>query len=484
MSQEREDAVSRATSQDQSSFHGVGESPLSPVYPSNSRETAASVVSSGVADPVVKLFESYQNSLSSGLPDDASRVAFEDAFIAPSSPVAQHIDDMAWLVTPTLHESVTLVRRPQLQDRLGREASLHRAVRWPETLALNIVTQWHYTLTVAVIKVVKIDGHNHMVAVRRSVKRVYGTPTKAIFRHKEGRAEDTIDYPYIYFNVDDFEDTFGDIQLADGYGFAVLLTAGDSTDSNAAIFRGMLMYDVLMQRIIGKFKANKRVPTHEQREFIPLMGPRKEGRAEVAVCISEADILASQNSQGMFSPEGPTSTSPSSPATLRGSTRNSNDAEKNNKSFLAKKTGGLLDKVTSAFSGPKPICEVVGDEILQCCLTFVSVDVNHVLVVLASREPIRRQWLHVPESRDELDRLLEHQRDLEEREAASSSRMSPASSAGGLQSREGSSATGATGGDGDGAAKADSTPKKRLGVFDAFRRRFGGGGGNSSPSST
>ena len=421
-------------------------------------------------------------------------------------------------------------------------------IAWRETLALNIITQWTYTLTIAVVKLVtaKVPApttggggessasspltstaspppqqqqstmvvNKELVVVRHISKRVYAQPTKAMFHSKEHRGEsgDTMDYPNVYFNIDDFEDEslFRDIKLCEGYTFAVLLTAGASRNSNATIFRGALSYEVVMERIkrnaersggksipiapahpslggggnsnasfggaksgasfvlgteyilkgsgekggggkggvddYGKGGGGLLADSYTPKMFIPLVGPERKGKAELAVSISETEIMLSQMNSQNNSFQGHTDVSSSSASSSRASagTGASNTAFRDeghiarpSASSLADKEkekdgaggifGRLINKVktkvdgmdgssaagsgeaasssAAGFQQQQPVLQ--GNEAIQCCLTFVSVHAQHVMDVLMSATHERpRQWLSYYDTPEDLTRAL------------------------------------------------------------------------------
>lgn len=422
-------------------------------------KTIAQLCGIGVPQPLCAALLQYQTALDSGLSDAGCRIVFQDHFLEPSSPLHAHVDDMVWVVRgfrgSQLQTFVSLMRRgsqeaqslleeatredgdcfspaQQSTDFLGaaqetsasevgsttparqtssefpmEEASssqklfrmLSETIQspigkrkrpvplWPETLALNLVVQWKFTLTVAVTRMLETSpGKSEMVAIRREVHRVYGQPTRTVFSSdKEGRGSegDQLDYPNIYFNVENFDqDAFRDMQLCAGYNFAVLLTAGDGhTDSNATLFRGVLSYDTIMGRVLKKSKENGYVPTESRKEFIPLLGPERKGKAEIAVSVSDVELQASASQDSV-----PTTT------------RNSGNFFTN---LLRRRASGKSDTELDPSA-------LRGDEILRCCLTFVSIPIQHVCQTIMSPERASaRQWMFVPESREQLDALLE-----------------------------------------------------------------------------
>lgn len=472
-----------------------------------SAKTIRNLACTGVAAPLVEVSIQYQAALDSGLPDVSSRLVFQDHFLEAKSPLTSYTDDLVWVVRGTrassLHTHVSLVRRgsadaaglleeaqkeedslggcssPSMEptgdsdtfvspqrasgnngpDSAAEESGSQRLFRmlsdsvtplsnrkrrippilWPETLSLNLVTQWKFTLTVAVTRFCDVNGRTEMVAVRKEVHQVYGQPTKSVFTSdKDGRGEsgDMLDYPNIYFNVENFDSgAFRDIQLSEGYNLAVLLTAGDTTDSSTSLFRGVLSYDVIMARVLRKSNESQTIPTEENKEFIPLLGPERKGKAEIALSISDADLAqlsfcSPTQRPPLSSPSGGTDSSSGLFSSIKKAL--SSDKKQN-----ARSTKGTLR----------------GDEILQCCLTFVSVSMPHICHILTSTERANpRQWLHVPETRCELDALLEASW------ASNADQESPASPQQPPRSK--------------GKAPEITPPQQEGGLFASFRKRF------------
>jgi hypothetical protein len=470
-----------------------------------SSNTIRNLSCAGVASPLVEVSIQYQAALDSGLPDVSSRLVFQDHFLEAKSALTSYTDDLVWVVRGTrassLHTHVSLIRRGSAdaaclleeaqkeEDNLGgsssssmmepsgdsdnfvspqRASSDHFAaeesgsqrlfrmlsdsvtplsnrkrrippILWPETLALNLVTQWKFTLTVAVTRFCDVNGRTEMVAVRKEVHQVFGQPTKTVFssdKDARGESGDTLDYPNIYFNVENFDQgAFRDIQLSEGYNLAVLLTAGDTTDSSTSLFRGVLSYDVIMGRVLRKSNESQTIPTEENKEFIPLLGPERKGKAEIALSISDADLQ-------QLSFCSPTQKPPASPSVggegLFSSLKKALSSDK--------KQNGRLTKGT-----------LRGDEILQCCLTFVSVSMPHICHILTSTERANsRQWLYVPETRKELDTLLEASW------TSNADQESPASPQQPPRPKAKTNDTTAT----------EPRPQEEGGLFASFRKRF------------
>lgn len=398
-----------------------------------------SAIRQGVPKPIVETQRQYFEALfadatgeSPGATEESCKNIFAAYFAAPQSHLSGHIDDMLWFVR-TSHRArdadgapVFLQRRGPSADELIQQAEEEAGssspagsfsermsqrfnasnqylrgdsqrsfsqegykgsgIRWRETLALNLATQWVYTLSVSVVRRLKVNGVRQPVIVRNVKRRVYASPFKAKFQSKEMRSDDTIDYPNLYFNVDDFEDCFGGIQLCEGYAYAVLLTAGETESSDATVFRGVLNYEVIMDRVMKGVKEKGKLPTPEHKEFIPLLGPERKGKAEIAVCVNEAEL-------SFANPERQSASTPSNASPAAGSP----SSEKS----------GFFKSLQKVFS-PKVQPTLTGHETLQCYLTHVSVVASHVTSVLCSQAPPKTPWLYQPATRKELDDILCH----------------------------------------------------------------------------
>ena len=73
--------------------------------------------------------------------------------------------------------------------------------------------------------------------------------------------------------------------------------------------------------------------------FVPLVGPERRGRAEIALCIADADLEIMSRAH-------------------------TEDFKSNS-------------SIAKIFGGQRSPSTVLGNEALQCCLTYVSVDIQH-----------------------------------------------------------------------------------------------------------
>jgi hypothetical protein len=207
-----------------------------------------------------------------------------------------------------------------LQHGVFMRLQLPREPNWFATLALNLVCQWPYFLNVAVVKMVRVKELSGggtapvPVAIRTVQRQVFPTlnpprnlrTTLARGGGKDGGKDEgedgndgRLEYPDMHFTVDDFEDAFGDIRLAPGHKLAVLLTAGGppaKCGGAVAVFRGVVNYESLVQQLMKQEKAmGKSLATLQQKSggvaaaVVPLKA--QSGRAEVAIWLTEADIL-------------------------------------------------------------------------------------------------------------------------------------------------------------------------------------------------
>jgi hypothetical protein len=311
------------------------------------------------------------------------------------------------------------------------------------TVALNLLCSWTYTLTVAVVRAIRLPelyGEKPaMVCVREVVKRVYAAPYKALLRTKAGADCDDSTYgasasasprggggdnsvgdddggandgggfpfrstfPVLHFNLDDFESEFGEARLTPGYHLAVLLVAGTSQDPlQAGIFRGVVSYNDVMRHMRRKYVPPLSVASpqlgekqssdffdkdgngggaDDGRVFIPLQA--RAGRSEVAVTVAP------------------------------------HDRKERKKETVAQKFFSLFKAPeTPKKKGERADHGLDGDEALDCSLTHLSLHVGHVLTTLLQPPPPAvpaasgdgrqpRPWLvHAP-NRDTLDEWLQ-----------------------------------------------------------------------------
>lgn len=245
-------------------------------------------------------------------------------------------------------------------------------VNWFATIGLNVACQWTYTLTVAVVRVVRLREFGRrpqMAVVRQVVKRVFADPYKSEFREK-GQSAGTdnagcrTDFPVVHFNIDDFETEFSNIKLAPGYHLAVLLVPGESQDSQAAVFRGIVGYDDVMKVMQRKFRHPK-PGAPPAPVFIPLQA--SSGRSEIAVTVAEHDLRPS-----------PQNEAPSGGAL--GALKS-----------ISMKVVRAMQPAPDETALP---CALDGEEVLECQLTHLSVHVGHLLTVLLSRGGVTGQAAH------------------------------------------------------------------------------------------
>ncbi len=84
----------------------------------------------------------------------------------------------------------------------------YQDVDWEETIYLNlIIHQLHYTMTLAVCS---RTSPKNLQVLRRFSQKVYATPSRR--RQQESKADaEEMTYPYLSFNVDNYEDMFKEV---------------------------------------------------------------------------------------------------------------------------------------------------------------------------------------------------------------------------------------------------------------------------------
>ena len=175
------------------------------------------------------------------------------------------------------------------------------AVNWEETIYLNtIMLCFTYRLSVAVCRK-KVSSSAKLETLYRVNKKVYASPSK---RRMDSKAGETIyTYPLIYFSIDDFEDCFQGLRIERGQQMCVQLSAYDPrSDRKCVLFQGGVFYDALLElfdwRKSGWNRLWKKDP---ELEFLPLVGPRGKGKAQVAVGIAKPLEVVEEKPSGALS---------------------------------------------------------------------------------------------------------------------------------------------------------------------------------------
>jgi Uncharacterized conserved protein (DUF2045) len=165
-------------------------------------------------------------------------------------------------------------------------------VDWEETLYLNVLLhKFVFTVEVSV-------RQNHGTAEKpdlrvqhRVRKNVFAVPNR--IRMDKAKAEDVqYTYPVLFFAVDDFNDAWKGISLADPKDMVCveLFASGQflgntaragARKSRVRVFAGALSYDVIHQEYRNKSWVFQ---SGSKQHFFKLRGPMSHGGAEMAVC--------------------------------------------------------------------------------------------------------------------------------------------------------------------------------------------------------
>jgi len=159
------------------------------------------------------------------------------------------------------------------------------AINWEETVYLNtIMHHFRYRLSIAICT--KGSQQAKLQILSRVNKKVYASPSKRRMDSKSG--ETIFTYPLIYFAVDDFEESFKTLTIEQGQQICVQLSAFDTkTNKKCTLFQGGVMYDALRELFDWRKNSWSRIWKSDDLEFLPLIGPRGKGKAQVAVGIAE-----------------------------------------------------------------------------------------------------------------------------------------------------------------------------------------------------
>ena len=152
-------------------------------------------------------------------------------------------------------------------------------IDWAKTVGLNLIVHWRYDLVVAIVPQRKPVPGRGMIVHRHVRREVFASPSKTFFKAKGHEVE--LDFPNIYFNVEDFEDAFGNQTLPKAHGLAVQVEA----HPGLTIFKGVLTFDQISDTFARKASGLRL----NRQEFVPLVGPGRKGRAEMAINVVAQD---------------------------------------------------------------------------------------------------------------------------------------------------------------------------------------------------
>lgn len=164
--------------------------------------------------------------------------------------------------------------------------TLDDPINWEETVYLNtIMHHFTYTLSIAICRRKQAPG-SKLEIVQRVNKKVYASPSK---RRMDSKAGETVfTYPLIYFAVDDFEESFKTLRIEENQQICVQLSAIDvKTKKKCTLFQGGVLYNALHELFDWRKSSWSRIWKSEDLEFLPLVGPRGKGKAQVAVGMVE-----------------------------------------------------------------------------------------------------------------------------------------------------------------------------------------------------
>eukprot|EP01061_Rhynchopus_euleeides_P026566 TRINITY_DN4335_c0_g1_i1.p1 TRINITY_DN4335_c0_g1~~TRINITY_DN4335_c0_g1_i1.p1 ORF type:complete len:845 (+),score=243.93 TRINITY_DN4335_c0_g1_i1:170-2704(+) len=266
------------------------------------------------------------------------------------------VDDMVWFVT---EKGKAVVRRRTEQDTwLDR----HPGIDWERTLYLNVIANWKFELTVAVI-----NTEDH-IAAEWTTRRVYASPqrVKEAGGSKDLREIEYVDtYPDIYFNIEDYSDAFGDMRLALGQSWALEVSALSSAGKRVQVVKGKLSYE----KLVKKFQLTTCGARLGQEEVIEVKAPRNEGWLQLTVNIAPEEV-----SNVPSDPEPPSSSNPFMKIAYRAAYK------------AQQKFEGKGDKI---FAAPS----------MQCYLKHVTATESHIIrKILQLQHENHGEWIKIPTS--------------------------------------------------------------------------------------
>ncbi|KAJ7536419.1 hypothetical protein O6H91_12G068800 [Diphasiastrum complanatum] len=237
------------------------------------------------------------------------------------------------------------VRRwlPELDKVIGENSW---EVDWCRSFYLNLIAHTSYSLTVAICSEESLHNYQKstgtpLTPIYKVTKRVYASPSRVDFQKNHSKGSETVAaYPNIYFDVDNYDDTFDSVILKEeGDCFCVLLHAyggaaipggenqgngdevtqngfangpilGDTQGANSSrvtLFSGFVNYDLVCSAFeAGKGNLGGLLHLGDnggRSERLVMRGPK--GRGQVDVIVS---CLASRVHEKIESPSSASAT--------------------------------------------------------------------------------------------------------------------------------------------------------------------------------
>ncbi|RDD42866.1 Uncharacterized protein KIAA0930 [Trichoplax sp. H2] len=166
-------------------------------------------------------------------------------------------------------------------------------VLWDETVCLNMILQnFNYIITMAAS-----NNDNATDIIKRWSHTVFASPNKRRMDSK-GDTSENIDYPNIYFYIDEFEEVFKDFTFGHNQHLAIELVAVSKAEPAECrvIFQGSVRFQVAWEHFVKKqsetggtgmlYRMLERVRYDGRDSFVRfagLNGPDGRGRGEVAL---------------------------------------------------------------------------------------------------------------------------------------------------------------------------------------------------------
>eukprot|EP01063_Lacrimia_lanifica_P022562 TRINITY_DN30105_c0_g1_i1.p1 TRINITY_DN30105_c0_g1~~TRINITY_DN30105_c0_g1_i1.p1 ORF type:complete len:696 (+),score=202.84 TRINITY_DN30105_c0_g1_i1:46-2088(+) len=194
------------------------------------------------------------------------------------------VDDMVWFVVGKGDAQTAEVRRRTEQDTW---LSNRPDVDWERTLYLNIIVNWHFELTVAVV------DNETQHPLEWVTRRVYASPEQAVLR-RDGDLKDIKyekQYPNLYFNIEDWSDAFGDMRLSKGQHWAMEVSALASDKRRVHIVKGKLPYE----NVAKKFHVTAGAAKVGHSVKIPINTSEQDRCGEITVNVAPEEKAEEQD---------------------------------------------------------------------------------------------------------------------------------------------------------------------------------------------
>eukprot|EP00760_Papus_ankaliazontas_P018826 PhM_4_TR17697/c0_g1_i1/m.24703 len=176
------------------------------------------------------------------------------------------------------YRATDVLPRPHLNSTTDTDAAVEDelAIDWKHSVLLNLVCECEFKMTIAVVDHVigQLDVSTLSPDDYRVVT-VYANPFRTNMSEKGSPFK--CSFPTLYFQVFDFEAEQSKLVLRPGKGLYVDLMGSIPGSDPGIIFKGCVTYGAMVAKLLQYSAA----ANHQH--YVPLAGPRNEGRAQLGV---------------------------------------------------------------------------------------------------------------------------------------------------------------------------------------------------------